>query len=68
MMSDTEFGLLMEDPEAGLTAVSQQAVSLWRKGKRTPSSAYRNRIKQLTKGAVVFVDRPRVNADEVENG
>jgi hypothetical protein len=55
-MSDTEFGLLMADPGAGLPAVSQQAVGLWRTGRRMPRAAYVRRIGAVTGGAVTEAD------------
>jgi Putative antitoxin of bacterial toxin-antitoxin system, YdaS/YdaT len=55
-MSDTEFGLLMHDPEAGLPAVTQQTVSLWRKKQRRPALEYCRRIEAVTSGAVTEKD------------
>lgn len=55
-MTDIEFAVLLADPENGIPSVSQQAVSLWRRGLRSPNDTYMQRIFNVTNGAVTRRD------------
>lgn len=57
-MTDGDFAAMLADGEA-IVAPTQQAVQLWRKGRRRPRSEYAARIVVVTAGAVTLRDLDR---------
>lgn len=60
-MTDMAFGQLLADPAKGIAAASQQVVSLWRRGLRSPRPPYDARIVEVTNGEVTLHDLRKTN-------
>lgn len=65
-MTDTAFGKLLADPLLGIGPASQQTVSLWRRGLRSPRQPYDARIVEVTHGEVTLRDLRRTDEKDTE--